>query len=374
MPSLAWRNTLQDRVRLAVTVTGIVFALVLVAVQLGLFLGFTQTTSNIIDHSKADVWICSKAIPYFDVGSPLPERRVYQVLAVPGVASADKLIVRFSTWRRHDGGEETIEIVGFNPAGGAGGPWEVIEGRIDDLKLDDTVMIDESYRNKLGVSRIGETVEIRGRRARVVGFTKGIKSFTTAPFVFSSFRNALDYASLREDETIYILVRTTPGADIAALKDRLARTVPGVDVLTTEEFSRRTRNYWMFTTGAGIALLIAAVLGFVVGLTVVAQTIYASTVDRLREFGTLKAIGAGNGYVSLLVAKQALILAVAGYVPGLAVSFAIVRLAQSSGAPIVLPWRVAVLLLLMAFVMSLGGSAFSIRKALSVDPSLVMRS
>src|ERR1044071_6635677 len=83
MPSLAWRNTLQDRARLAVTLTGIVFALVLVAVQLGLFVGFTHTTSNIIDHSGVDIWICSKGVPYFDVGSVVPERRVYQTKAVP---------------------------------------------------------------------------------------------------------------------------------------------------------------------------------------------------------------------------------------------------------------------------------------------------
>jgi len=114
MPSLVWRNTIQDRVRLAVTLTGIVFALVLVAIQLGLFLGFTQATTNIIDHSGVDLWVCAKGTPYFDVGSIVPERRVYQLREIPGVQSAEKLIVRFTTWKRPDGGDETIEIVGFN--------------------------------------------------------------------------------------------------------------------------------------------------------------------------------------------------------------------------------------------------------------------
>src|SRR5215831_4971914 len=135
MPSLAWRNILDDRARAAVTLTGIVFALVLVAVQLGLFLGFTRTTSNIIDHSRVDIWVCSKGVPYFDVGSVLAERKLYQILSVPGVASAHKLIVRFTTWKRDDGGEETIEIVGFLP-GGAGAPWDLAAGNIDDLQQD----------------------------------------------------------------------------------------------------------------------------------------------------------------------------------------------------------------------------------------------
>ena len=373
MPSLAWRNTLQDRARLTVTLTGIVFALVLVAVQLGLFVGFTRTTSNIIDHSAADIWVCSRGIPYFDVGSVLPERRLYQVLEVPGVQAAEKLIVRFTTWKRPDGGEETIEIVGFNPASRLTGPWDIGAGSVDALAQRDTVLIDESYRDKLGVQRLGETVEIRGRRARVVGFTRGIRSFTTAPFVFASFQDALDYAQLKEDETIYVLVRAAPGIDPAVLRDRIARAVSDVDVYTASEFSRKTESYWMFTTGAGIALLIAAAMGFVVGVAVVAQTVYASTIDRLREYGTLKAIGASNGFVSALVAKQALMVAGAGYVLAMALSLVVVRFAQQSGAPIVLPWQLAALMLLMALVMSLGGSVFSIRKALSVDPSMVMK-
>ena len=373
MPWLAWRNTIQDRSRLAATLTGIVFALVLVAIQLGLFLGFTETTSNIIDHSGVSLWVCGRGVPYFDVGSSLPERRVYQILQVPGVLSAEKLIVRFSTWKRPDGGEETIEIVGF-PTGETGGaPWDIVAGRIDDLRQDAAVMIDESYRTKLGVDQLGQTVEIHGRRARVTGFTHGIRSFTTAPFVFTSYRNALDFTGLAEDQTIYVLVRAQSGVDPAALRDRIRASVPSIDVFTTEEFSRKTRFYWMFTTGAGIALLIAAVMGFAVGTAVVAQTLYGATMDRLREYGALKAIGASNTYVCLLVAKQASIVAIAGYAVAFGVSALAIRVAQNTGAPIVFPRQVAALLLAMAFVMSLGGSVFSIRRALSVDPSLVMK-
>ena len=364
---------MEDRLRLTVTITGIVFALVLVAVQIGLLIGFTRTTSNIIDHSGVDLWVCSKGIPYFDVGSILGERKIYQLLGIPGVSTAEKLIVRFTTWKRPDGGEETIEIVGFDPATRSGAPWQIVKGAISDLEQRDSVMIDESYREKLGVIHLGQVVEIRGRRARVVGFTRGIRSFTTAPFVFSSLNSALDYAQLKEDETIYILVRAAAGVNPAALRDTIARTVSGVDVYTTLEFSRKTRFYWMFTTGAGLALLIAAIMGFAVGVAVVGQTIYASTVDRLREYGILKAIGASNTYICLLVAKQAVILALAGYALAMLVSSLLVRAAQHSGAPIVLPWQVAILLLVLAFVMSLGGSIFSIRKALAVDPSVVMK-
>lgn len=373
MPSLALRNLLHDRVRLAVTLTGIVFALVLIAVQLGLFLGFTETTSNIIDHSGVDLWICSKGVPYFDVGSVLEERKLFQILAVPGVASADKLIVRFTTWKRPDGGEETIEIVGFNIDNNVGGPWEMARGEVRDLKLPDTVLIDESYRAKLGVERIGQVVEIRGHRARVAGFTRGIRSFTTAPFVFASFKSALDYASLKENEMIYILVKAAPGVDPLALRRDLEARVSHIDAFTLREFSQKTRVYWMFNTGAGIALLVAAMMGFVVGIVVVAQTIYASTLDHLREFGTLKAMGASNSFVCGVILKQAAISATAGYALGIAASYFLVRASAERGAPIVLPWQLAASMYGLALFMCIGASLISINKAMRIDPALVLK-
>lgn len=166
MPPLAQRNLMHDKVRLAVTLTGIVFAVVLIVVELGLFVGFTVTTSSIIDQSKVDLWIVSKGTPYIEQGSVFSERKVYQALATPGVAHADKYIVRFSNWKTPLGAEQGIQIVGFNPYTGIGGPWNVVEGKVEDLKTPDAVMVDEIYKKKLGVTSVGESFEINGRRAR----------------------------------------------------------------------------------------------------------------------------------------------------------------------------------------------------------------
>src|SRR5260370_33007717 len=115
MPHLARRNLSHDKVRLTVTVTGIVFAVVLIVVALGLFVGFTSTTSGLVDHSGADLWVTSKHVPYVELGVPFSERKVYQVRAVPGVQEAQKLITRWTQWQRADGREESVQIVGMNP-------------------------------------------------------------------------------------------------------------------------------------------------------------------------------------------------------------------------------------------------------------------
>src|SRR3974390_808338 len=228
MPPLAQRNLMHDKVRLAVTLTGIVFAVVLIVVEIGLFLCFTVTTSSIIDKSGVDFWIVSKHTPYIEQGGVFSERKLYQVLATPGVASADKYIGRFAQGKTTNGGEQSVQVGGFNPYSGIGGPWNVVQGNVEDLKTPDAVMVDELYAQKLGGTRIGEILEIDGRRARVVGLTNGIRAFTTTPYVFTSFKNGQGFARLQEDQTLFILVKAAPGTDLAGLQARLES--PGADV------------------------------------------------------------------------------------------------------------------------------------------------
>jgi putative ABC transport system permease protein len=370
---LAWRNLVHDKVRLAVTLTGIVFAVVLIVVQLGLFLGFTSATSSLIDRSGADLWVMARNVPYIEQGVPFTERKLATVLATPGVAAASKYIARFTQWKRPDGRQESAQIIGVDLESGLGAPWNLVQGTLNDLRKPDAIFVDEIYRGKLGVERIGQMVEIRGRRARVAGFTKGIRAFTTSPYVFTTFKNALDYAGLREDQTLYILVKASPGVDIEDLGRSLASRLTDVDVLTTGSFSRMTTVYWMFSTGAGIAVLLAAVLGLVVGIVVVAQTIYATTVDHIREYGTLKAMGATNRYLYAVIVQQAVISAVIGYVLGMAVSAFVVRGSQEGGAAILLPGWMVGAMLGVTLVMCVSAAVVSVNKVTRLDPAMVFK-
>ena len=372
MASLAIRNLLHDKVRLIVTLTGIVFAVVLICIQIGLFLGFSESTSNVIDHSGADLWVTSRGVRYLEESGVFSEHKLYQVLAAPGVIEAQKTIVQLSDWTRPDGGQETIEVVGFNPNSMLGRPWNIVEGSVDDLKQPDAVMIDRLYAQKLGIDRVGQTCEIRDHRARVVGFTSGIRTFTTAATVFTTFKNAQTFETIPEDQTLFILVRTQPGADLQVIKRDLYSRMKDVDVWTTPEFSRITTVYWMFSTGAGISVLIAAVLGLIVGVVVVAQTIYAATIDHIREFGTLKAMGASNGYIYRIILTQATVSAIIGYVLGMTGALVAIRI-TGEGAPILLPANVAAGMFILTLLMCCTAALVSINKVTHIDPALVFK-
>jgi putative ABC transport system permease protein len=373
MPPLARRNLFHDKVRLVVTVTGIVFAVVLIVVELGLFVGFTETTSSLIDHSGADLWVTSRHVPYVELGVPFSERKLYQVRAVAGVQEAQKIITRWTDWKRADGRQESVQIVGINPDSTMVRPWNLVQGTVEDLKKPDAVIMDEIYKDKLGASHVGELFEIRGHRARIVGFTHGIRSFTTSPYVFTTFKNAQDYATISGDQTIFVLVKIAPGASIEQVRRGILGSVKDVEVFTNREFSRMTQIYWMFTTGAGVAVLLAAVLGLVVGFVVVAQTIYATTVDHLKEFGTLKAMGAPNSYVYKVIISQAAMSAVIGYVLGMIVSLFVVRASQSGGAAILMPWPMAIGMFFLTLLMCVGAAMVSISKVTRLDPAMVFK-
>ncbi len=315
-------------------------------------------------------------VGYFDTGRNFSERKFYQVLSTPGVERAEKYMQAFARWKRHDGRVENVQVIGFHPGSGLGEPWNVVQGSVADLTQEDSVIVDELYRDKLGVEKIGDRIEIGEHRARVVGFTRGIRSFTTSPFVYAKFKNSLDYTNptSQEDDTAYVLVKAAAGVKPEELQARLRGRLTDVDVYTAAEFSRKTRFYWMFTTGAGLAVLTAALMGLIVGVAVVAQTIYAATMDHIREYGTLKAMGATNGYLYRVLIEQAVWSALLGYGLAMIVAHFIVEASEKGGAVILMPWSMSAGLFFLAIVMCIAAALVSINKVTRIDSAMVFRS
>lgn len=373
MTLLARRNLLHDRIRLAVTLTGIVFAVVLSAIQLGLFMGFQRATADVIRHSGADIWVRSAGVTHLESAVAFSERKRFDALATPGVARAQTHLVRFAQWQKPDGGQEGILLIGVERGAPMGGPWNLVAGSADRLAEPDAVIVDELYLPKLGIRGVGDVVEINRRRARVVGLTRGIRTFTTSPPVFASFTHALGYLGMAEDQTLYLLVQAADGHPPATVAAALEARLDDVRASTTDEWRTVQQNYWMFGTGAGITVLIAAVLGLLVGVVVVAQTIYSATVDHLREYGTLKAMGATNGYLYRVILTQAAISAVGGYGAGIAIALAASRASLAGTTAIIIEPPLAAALFVLTLVMCLAASLVSINKVTRLDPALVFK-
>jgi putative ABC transport system permease protein len=370
---LASRNLLQDRLRFVSTVVGVVFSIVLVTVQMGLYLSFERMVTTMIDHSPADLWIVPQGTKCFEDPSMLDERDRTRALSVAGVTDAVPLVIGFSPWTVPTGGTTPIFVVGSNVSDAGLHPWNIIKGNLDGLSAPHAVAVDRTYFDRLGVTQPGDSTEIRGQPARVAAITSGIRSFTTTPYVFASLSQAQSYLGTPPNRVSYFLVHVAPGADIAGVRKQLLTAVPKVEVLTPDEFRIRSRKFWLFGTGAGAGLFAGALLGIIVGTIIVAQTLYSSTKDHLSEFATLRAIGSSGGYIHKVIICQALLSAVIGFLLAACVSLAIVRLTVDTALPIVMTPLLTSGLFLLTVLMCVTSAVAAIVQVLRVDPAIVFK-
>lgn len=368
-PKLAYRNLFHDRLSLFVTLIGIVFSVVLVAIQCGLYLGSERTIAAVIDQADADLWVVPIGTKSFDDASLLTGREKYAVLSTPGVKSVEELVIGFAGWRKPDGGKKAFILVGSDWQNGGLAPWNIIEGSLADLDTPNSVAIDKSYFPDLGIDELGQSAEINNSRVTVAAVTKGIRSFTTLPYVFTSIGRARQLVGAKAEQASYELVKLQPAADIEQVQADLQARLPDAEVLKHAEFRDRSLKYWLFKTGAGGALIAGAGLGIIVGVVIVAQTLYSSTKDHLNEFATLRALGASAGYIIAVILIQAILSALIGYAAGISLSLLAILATQKTTLMVVMTPKLALYLLALTIGMCVIAAISAIFKVTRIDPA-----
>ncbi|HYZ43553.1 MAG TPA: ABC transporter permease, partial [Xanthobacteraceae bacterium] len=353
------------------TVVGIVFSILLVTVQLGLYLGFGRIVTTMIDHASADLWIMPPGTKCFEDPSTLDERTRFQALSINGVAQAAPVVIGYAEWRIAAGGTFPVFIVGSDLREGGLLPWNLVEGSLEALAIPGAVAVDRSYFDRLGVEGIGANAEIRGQKVEVRAVTSGIRSFTTTPYVFTTLDRARAFTGTAANKATYFLVRVAPGADVESVRRRLMANLSDVDVLTAAEFRDRSRSFWLFGTGAGFALFAGALLGMIVGTVIVAQTLYSSTKDHINEFATLRAIGSSGIYIHKVIICQALISAVIGFCLAAGIGLLVVAATADTALPIVMTPTLTLVLLFLTLVMCVVSAVAAILQVMRIDPVMV---
>jgi putative ABC transport system permease protein len=369
--TLAFRNLFHDRLRFIATVIGIVFSIVLVTIQMGLYLGFGRMVTTMIDHASADLWVMPRGTKCFEDPSLLNARERYRALAIDGVVEAIPVVIGFADWRMPGGAMTPVFVIGSDLRAGGLQPWDLVEGRIEALSSPKAIAVDRSYFDRLGISGIGATAEIRQQPVRVAAVTNGIRSFTTTPFVFMDVDRARAHTGVPSGKATYLIIRLGPDANVGHVRRQLVSSNADVEVLTPAEFRERSRTFWLFGTGAGAALFAGALLGVIVGTVVVAQTLYASTKEHLNEFATLRAMGSSRRYVYNVIVWQALLSAVIGFSIAALVSDVVVRLTAATALPIVVTPGLIGGLFLLTIVMCIGSSIAAIVQVTRIDPAMV---
>ncbi|MCU1312054.1 MAG: transporter permease [Candidatus Angelobacter sp.] len=374
MVDLAFKSLLHDKLKFAITVAGVAFAVMLVFVQVGLFMGLMDNATITIQNISADLWVTSKNTPNIDFSHAFPQAYVERVRTIPGVERADNLIIWFSQLSLPSGAQEGTEIYALEDFSKWNLPWNIQSGDVEQLRRGRYIMMDNSAIKRYGKFEVGEYREINESRFKIIGRTRDARSFTTTPLTFMDYRlvQGLNQQQLT-NRTTYILVKVASGADINTVQKEIQRRLPFNDVYTKQQWANKSRSYWIVNTGLGLNMAVTVFLGCLVGIVIVAQTLYSSTMEHLKEFGTVKAIGGSNADIYSILTKQASIAAIAGYVVGAGMAYGLRPAMAKVDLKLMISNELSVMVFVGALVLCLGAAMISFRKVASIDPALVFR-
>ncbi len=410
MVSIARKHLLEDIPRFLVAQAGIMFAVSLVTIQTGIFNGFTRSTTQLMTNSSADIWVASENLVHLELTLPIPLTNLSLSRQVQGVERAEALIVKTGIWRSNNQ-ISLARLVGFDPDGQLFVPQNITQGNISAIKEPYTAIVDESNLKSLNISQVGDRAELSTLLVKLVGLTQGNRSITSNPYIFTSLENANAYANsgqttnlscqlpsdsdelkctntyikpdpnasapkrLSSADTItFVLIRAKYGENLSTLKQKLDAALPDTRAYTYAELMKKTQVFWQQRTGIGFILGLGAAVGVIVGGIIVGQILYSSVSDRLKEFGTLKAMGASDFTIYGIILEQALWMAILGYVPSMALCWGIAAWTLASqGILILITPTVAISVLGITVVMCVGSGVFAIQKVMHLDPASVFK-
>lgn len=372
MIALALQIIMHQPIRFAAALMGISVAAGLAFIQLGLYMGFKENASIVVDHTDGDIWVCAQHHENFDFPKQLPPRTLDLVRSTRGVKEANPLLIVFTKWKLESGAEKTVQIVGYDAEHGVGRPWRLLRGFSKDLDDYGAVTVDATAQRKLDNADLGTTTEIGQVQAKVVAVTDGIRSFQGNPVVFTDLDNARSFGHLPSDAVHYIVVELDHGHNRADVLNSL-NDIGYIEAHSREDFSKRAQDYWLNSTGAGPALGMAALMGLIVGVVVAGQVLYTSTLEHLKEYGTLKAMGASNHQVVGAIVAQA----VAGAIPAHIIAGGLLWIASQTiggkGIHLSITFNQYCLGVLLTIGVCVFASLLSVRKVRSLEPAEVFK-
>jgi putative ABC transport system permease protein len=373
--SYALQTLWHERSRYASGVLAVAFSAVLIALQCGLLLGLLKISSVPVDNTTADVWVGSTAVPSVDLGKPIPSWYLSRVAGRPGVTSVELYIANFANFAKPSGGTELCFLLGSNTDPGAAGAATVLtREQLEALTLPDSIIVDESDVKRLGLDAHGKA-KINGKEVKLVGTVRGIKAIAGA-WVFCSLytaRHLLGFL-LPPEHVTYVLARCDSPQRAKDLAREL-RDEYGSDMgaFTAEEFSTRSRVYWLLRTKAGIAIGYAAFLGLFVGAVITAQTLYSATTANAKEFAILLALGIPRWRLSMTVVSQSFWVGIVGVALAYPACLALRYGARQAGAEVELRWQILAGTTALTLCMALASGLFALRSVRRIEPMMLLR-
>jgi putative ABC transport system permease protein len=385
MTWIALKMLTADRAKYLGIVFGVAFATLLIAFQVSIFLGIMgRTISQIHDVQEADIWVMDPNVRYVDEVMALPDTAVHRVRGVAGVEWAVRIYkgnVRVRLAEGNDAGAKgdfrNAVVLGIDDDTLIGAPRELVMGTLADLKKPGAIIIDESGYEYLWPGqpqRLGQILELTDHRAELVGICKASPPFQSLPIIYTRYSQAMDFAPPERRLLSFVLAKAEPGLQLEELCRRIHEET-GLQAQTRRQFSWKTIQFFLETTGIPVNFGLTVMLGFVVGVAIAGQTFYLFTLENLKQFGALKAMGVTNRRIVGMILTQAVVVGVIGYGVGVGLAALFFESMRNVTAlkGFFLPWQVMAGAAGAVFVIVILASLLSIRKVLVLEPAVVFR-
>src|SRR5437762_3003611 len=367
-----------DRSKYLGLIFGVSFATVLMTQQIAIFAGIMQrTVSQILDVRDADIWVMDNKVRFIDEVPGLPSTDLDRVRGVPGVAWAVKLYKGQVRARLADGNFRNVILFGLDDATLVGGPQEMIAGSLDDLRQADAVIIDKAGYEYMWPDepyQLARVFEMNDRRAVLVGVCKASAPFTTLPVLYTRYGQAARFVPRERNLKSFVLVKPQEDLPAKEVCQRIQERT-GLMALTQEQFFWKTIAYFLGSTGIPVNFGITIALGFIIGVAIAGQTFYLFTIENLKQFGALKAMGLSNVRIVGMILLQALVVGFIGYGLGMGLAAAFFESAShvTHLAGLHIYWQVMAGVGVAVLVIVVLASLLSIRRVLVLEPAIVFR-
>jgi len=385
MNHIALKMLMGDKGKYIGIVMGLTFASLIMTQQPAIFLGLmSRSYSFISDVGLPDIWVMDSKVQFVDDIKPLQDTELYRVRGISGVEWAMPMYKGLLKARLTDGTFQSCNVVGLDDATLIGGPPVMLEGKIDDLRRSDSVIVDiDGARDKLGKPspipggkpiplQVGDSLELNDLRAIVVGIAKVTRTFQSQPVIYTTYSRAKSYAPKERKLLSFVLVKAKKGQDLAELTRRI-RATTGLAAYTQAGFMTLTYEYFMNNTGIPINFGISVLLGFIVGAAIAGQTFYNFTLENLRQFGVLKAMGTSNWILLRMILLQAVLVGSLGYGLGVGLSALFGFAMRHTILAFKFPWQLLLFSGAGVSLICVFAAIISIFKVIRLEPAIVFK-
>lgn len=373
-----------ESAKLTMLLCGMTFAALLMSLQSSTFFGIMGWTYTPVVNIRSKIWVSDPKVEQVNDAKPMRDTDVNRVRSVDGVVWAAPLHSSITQARLLDGNFKLIQLIGIDATTLAGAPNTMIAGRLEDLRLPNTVIIDEFGSERLGPTDpvtkklirplgVGDIFELNDQEARVVGVCKAKRSFTGGPFVYTTYDRAINYAPAQRRTLSFVLAEPASDEAPEAVAKRITATT-GLRAWTENELSDATFWWYWVNTGIPVSFGTTILLGLFVGIAISGQTFYSFVLDNLKYLAALKAMGASTLLLCRMLLLQAFTAGFIGFGLGVGLAQAMGRLMiKKSMPPFVMYPEILIGTFVLIMGISLASALIGIAKVVRADPASVFR-